>query len=213
MELKLFNAGDNFVVESMRIGNGNVEFVHDTKTGENYFNQKTLVNLFGVSRRTVGKHLEKYLKDSMNFGAKSTKIEIRLKTSNKGRKTSFYGFNAVTYLAFRINNPKATKIQNTISSVLDKMFNVVTGKDNINTNKEWVKTQCESRQVSAIKHKGAAKLLYEADNKYLADKTWSEYKKLEAESLKFKEMYLDYERLDKEVATVRNDKTEQLKLI
>lgn len=57
---------------------------------------------------------------------------INLKTNNGTKRVKFYGFNAVTFLAFKINTPKAIDIQNTISSVLDKMFNVVTGKDSIN---------------------------------------------------------------------------------
>lgn len=143
MELKLFNAEENFVVESMCIGDSTVEFVHDTETGKNFFTQRTMRSMLGLSRNAVSRlcnNYEGHLKDlSTNCGLNL----IRLKTSNKGRKTSFYGFNALTYLAFRINTPKAIGIQNTISSTLNKMFNVVTGKDSINSNKSWLKQQCE----------------------------------------------------------------------
>ncbi len=93
------------------------------------------------------------------------------------------------------------------------MFNVVNGKDSFNSNKSWLKQQCEVKQLQAVNAKTAGKLLYDAGLKDEADKIWHTYKKLDAEALKFKEMYIDYERLDKEVASVKNDKTEQLKLM
>lgn len=213
MSLKLINVDSNFVVENMCIGNVTVEFVHDSKTGSNYFNQKTLVDLFGVSVGTISHHLNNYL-ESLESNSNNIRIPlINLKTNNGTKRVKFYGFNAVTYLAFKINTPKAIELQNTISSVLDKMFNVVTGKDSINSNKDWLKQQCELKQVQATKCKGASKLLYEGGLKHEADKIYSTYKKLDAEALKFKEMYIDYERLDREVATVRDTRTEQLKLI
>lgn len=141
------------------------------------------------------------------------KIQIKLKTSNNGRKTVFYGFDAVSYLAFKIDTPNAIQVRETIADTLDTMFNVITGKESVNSNKDWLKNQCEAKQLQAIKCKGASKLLYEGGLKHDADKIWSKHKKLEAEALKFKEMFLDYERLDREVASVRDNRTEQLKLI
>lgn len=105
--MKLINVSNDFSVESLKLGNRTVEFVHNKNTGYNYFNQKVLSDLFGINQNTVSKHLNKYLGDSSIFTTNSSKIRIRLQTSNKGRKTSFYGFDAVTYLAFRINTPEA----------------------------------------------------------------------------------------------------------
>ncbi len=62
MDLKLFNADENFIVENMSIGDCTVEFVHDKETGDNFFNQKTLVELFSVSVGTISHHLNNYLK-------------------------------------------------------------------------------------------------------------------------------------------------------
>lgn len=213
MNLKLFNSEENYVVESMSIGDSAVEFVHDTETGDNFFNQKTLVELFGVSVGAISKHLNKYLKDLESNSTNSRIPLINLKTNNRTKRVKFYGFNAVTYLAFRINTPEAIEIQNTINSLLNKMFNVATGKDSINTNKDWLKTQCEVKQLQALNAKSASKLLYDADLKDEAEKIWHTYKRLDAEALKYKEKYIDYERLDKEVAYARSDRTKQLKLI
>lgn len=213
MALKLFNAVDNFVVESMCIGDSTVEFVHDTETGNNFFAQRTMRSMLGLSSNTVSKHCKNFEKQLNNFSQKSGKAIIKLKTNNSNQRIKFYSFDGLTYVVYRSNSDKAMEVRNLISSVLNKMFNVVTGKDSINSNKSWLKQQCEVKQVQAMKYKGASKLLYEADGEHDAKKIYSKYKKLEAEALKFKEMYLDYERLDKEVATVRTDKTEQLKLI
>lgn len=213
MNLKLFNAEDNFVVESMCVCDSTVEFVHDKETGDNFFNQKTLVGLFGVSVGTISKHLNRYFKDLESNSTNSRIPLISLKTNNGTKRVKFYGFNAVTYLAFRINTPEAIEIQNTINSLLNKLFNVATGKESINSNKSWLKQQCEVKQLQAVNAKSASKLLYDANLNEEADKIWHTYKKLDAEALKYKEMYIDYERLDKEVASVRSDKTEQLKLI
>lgn len=213
MGLKLFNADENFVVESMCIGDSTVEFVHDKENGKNYFNQKTMVELLGLSKSGVSYSCNKYEEHLKNLSSKTVLNLIELKTSNRGRTTKFYSFDGLTYVVYRSNSHKAMEVRNVISSVLDKMFNVATGKDSINSNKDWLKQQCEVKAVQAIKCKGASKLLYEGGLKHEADKIYSKYKKLDAEALKFKEMYIDYERLDKEVATVRTDKTEQLKLI
>ena len=128
----LVNDDENFVVEKMNIFNKVFEFVHDKKTGKNYFNQFILSELFGINRKTVSYHLNKYLKNNTknakNIGINRIKLEIE----NAKRKQSFYDFNCVSYLAFRINTPEAIEIQNQISSILDTMFNVATGKTDFN---------------------------------------------------------------------------------
>lgn len=90
--LILIGENDNLVVERFKLGGRIFEFVHDKNTGYNYFKQKDLSNLFGITYVTVGEHLNKYLKslESKDFFAR-----IKLKTNNGTKRVSFYGFDAV----------------------------------------------------------------------------------------------------------------------
>lgn len=213
ISIKLVNVGDDFSVESLKLGNETVEFVHNKETGKSYFNQGTMCSMLDLSKDTVSNHCRNYEKQLENLSENIGLNLIRLKTSNRGRKTKFYSFDGLTYVVYRSNSDKAMEVRNIISSILDTMFNVATGKTSINSNKDWLKQQCEVKYVQASTCKESSKNLYGCGLKHEADKIYSKYKKLDAEALKYKEMYLDYERLDKEVASVRNDSTEQLKLI
>ena len=54
--MKLINVSSNFSVESLKLGNKTVEFVHNSKTMENYFNQKALSKLFGIKQSNLSIH-------------------------------------------------------------------------------------------------------------------------------------------------------------
>lgn len=127
--MKLINVSENFVVENMKIGDVTVEFVHDKNTGLNYFNQETMIKILGLTKYGVSYACNKYEEQLKNLSSNTVLNVVKLKTSNRGRRTKFYSFDGLTYVVFRSNSGKAMQIREEISSVLDKMFNVVTGRD------------------------------------------------------------------------------------
>ena len=133
--MKLINVDSNFSVESLKFGNKTVEFVHNAKTMENYFPQKTLASMFGVSVANVSKLLNNYskrIKESNNDLTKSLNVHIRLKIDGSKSRVKFYNFKAVSYLAHRIDTVEALNMLEWIDSSLNTMFNVATGKTDFN---------------------------------------------------------------------------------
>lgn len=173
--MKLINVDSNFSVESFKLGNKTVEFVHDKNTGYNYFPQAVLSDLFGINQSAVSKQLNNYLKTFDNFIPNRNKIQIKLKTSNRGRKTVFYGFDAVSYLAFKIDTPNAIQVRETISDILDTMFNVVTGKTDLDTKLDKLRVMQEVEDFKAGEYLESYKHLIKFDEE-LANKSYHKYK-------------------------------------
>ncbi len=161
--MKLVNVDSNFSVESFELGNKVVEFVHDKETGYNYFNQQTMSYMLDLSKDTVSNHCKKYEKQLLNLSENVGLNLIRLKTSNKGRKTKFYSFDGLTYVVYRSNSDKAMEMRNVISSVLNKMFNVATGKTDIDTKTEKLRNMQEVEQFKSDECFKAFKILKGVD--------------------------------------------------
>lgn len=161
--MKLINVDSNFSVESFKFGNMAFEFVHNNKTMDNYFNQKVLAKLFDVHKVTVGEHLNNYLKSLENFQGNSLKVQIKLKTDESKQRVKFYGFDAVTYLAFRINTPEAINVRNFVSHTLNTMFNVATGKTDIDTRFEKLRNWQKVEQYKSDEYFNAWKTLKAID--------------------------------------------------
>lgn len=119
-ELKETEENKNYLIAKLEKDNEEYYFIHDKESGENYFNQAVLKELFGVSKMNISKHLNKYLGINENKSTKSL-IVIKLVHSKSGVK--FYSFDAVTYLAYRINTEEALSIRDWISQALNEKYN------------------------------------------------------------------------------------------
>ena len=130
--MKLINVDSNFSVESLKFGNKTVEFVHNAKTMENYFPQKTLASMFGVSQPSISQSL-KTVKQNINDNIRDSYIiKLGVKSKRNNSNMLFYSFKVVTMLASRINTPEAFNMLEWIDSSLNTMFNVATGKTDFN---------------------------------------------------------------------------------
>lgn len=119
-ELKETEENKNYLISKLEKDNEEYYFIHDKESGENYFNQAVLKELFGVSKMNISKHLNKYLEINEN---KSTKSLIVLKLVHSKSGVKFYSFDAVTYLAYRINTEEALSIRDWISQTLNEKYN------------------------------------------------------------------------------------------
>lgn len=119
-ELKETEENKNYLISKLEKDNEEYYFIHDKESGENYFNQAVLKELFGVSKMNISKHLNKYLGINEN---KSTKSLIVLKLVHSKSGVKFYSFDAVTYLAYRINTEEALSIRDWISQTLNEKYN------------------------------------------------------------------------------------------
>lgn len=93
-QLKETEENKNYLISKLEKDKEEYYFIHDKESGENYFNQSVLKELFGVSKMNISKHLNKYLEFNENDTTKSL-IVLKLVHSKSGVK--FYSFDAVTY--------------------------------------------------------------------------------------------------------------------
>ena len=134
--LVLIGENGNLVVECL---NGGFEFVHDKTNGSNWFNQKTLSKMFGVSQASISQSLKTLKKGFSNNIRNSYIINLAVKSNRRNSNMLFYNFKVVTMLASRINTPEAFDMLEWIDSSLNTMFNVATGQLDINTKREKLK--------------------------------------------------------------------------
>lgn len=123
-ELKETEENKNYLIAKLEKDNEEYYFIHDKESGENYFNQAVLKELFGVTQRNMSHHLNKYLEINENDRNKSS---IVVKLVHSKNRVKFYSFDAVTYLAYRINTEEALSIRDWISQALNEKYNQQTG--------------------------------------------------------------------------------------
>lgn len=126
-ELKETEENKNYLIAKLEKDNEEYYFIHDKESGENYFNQAVLKELFGVNKQNMSRHLNRYLKQISDDSTKSTKCRITLKMTHSDKPVHFYSFDAVTYLAYRINTDSALSIRDWISQALNEKYNQQTG--------------------------------------------------------------------------------------
>lgn len=92
--LVLVGENNDLVVECL---NGGFEFVHNKVDGSNWFNQKTLAKIFGVSQVNISSRLKRYLDNLKKSNSSITKSYkafsngyIKLKTNQTTQKVLFY---------------------------------------------------------------------------------------------------------------------------
>ena len=126
--LVLIDDKGKYVVECL---NDEFEFVHNTVDGSNWFNQKTLAKMFGVSVQGISKQLKSISKRFPNKSTNRLIINLAVKSNRRNSNMLFYDFKVVTMLASRINTPEAFDMLEWIDSSLNTMFNVATIKTDL----------------------------------------------------------------------------------
>lgn len=110
------NNPDNYVV--VHLDNG-VSFIHDNKTGKNYFNQEAISEITGLTQGGVSARISRYKAEISNI----TNCNIALNVLNSTKPVLFYDFDVVTYVVYRSNKTEAIQMRNYISNSIDEKFN------------------------------------------------------------------------------------------
>ena len=69
-------------------------FVHNNKTGKNYFNQNAISRITDLNQGTISYHIRQYKDDIGNID----NIDIALNVLNSTKPVKFYDFDVVTYI-------------------------------------------------------------------------------------------------------------------
>lgn len=119
----------NLIVSELENG---VSCVHNVLTGDNFFNSKTIEKTLGLTKQKVSYHISKYeefLTKSKKIGlsqeySNSNKTDkIKLKIKNSDKPVSFYSFDVLTYIAYRVNTLEAISMRDWIQNALNEKFN------------------------------------------------------------------------------------------
>lgn len=122
-ELKETEENKNYLIAKLEKDNEEYYFIHDKETGENYFNQSVLKELFGVTQQKMSRHLNKYLEQKERINTNTQKVSITLKMTHSDKPVHFYSFDAVTYLAYKLKTEEALSIRDWISQALNEKYN------------------------------------------------------------------------------------------
>lgn len=110
----------NYVVVELNDG---TSFVHDNINGQNYFSQKAIQKISGLTQKSVSKHIKRF-KDHMN---NTTNSSINLEIFNSKKPVEFYSFDVVTFICFRSNKKEAIQMRQYIQEAINEKFNADTG--------------------------------------------------------------------------------------
>lgn len=116
MSLILRENYENLIVVDLDNG---ISFVHDNKTGKNYFSNKMIAQACGTDESNV----RRYWRD---FKEKRTNVlnsHVSLKVLNIDRPVDFKSFDFFNYVSNRVNTKEALQMQEYISDAIDEKFN------------------------------------------------------------------------------------------
>ena len=109
------NPKEYIVVE---LDNG-ICFVHNNKTGKNYFNQEAITRITGLDQSGISRHISRYKEEMQDMH----NMHILLKVVNSRARVKFYDFDVVTYIVYRSDKLEARRMRKYISDAIDKKFN------------------------------------------------------------------------------------------
>ena len=109
---------ENGRFEVVVLDNG-VQFIHDNKTGKNFFNQKAIQQISGLGQSRVSQALNRYEAQIGNI----TISNISLMLLNSSKKTKFYSFDCVNFVVMRSDQKEALEMRQYISDAIDEKFN------------------------------------------------------------------------------------------
>ena len=116
MSLILKENYENLVVVDLDNG---ISFVHDNKTGKNYFSNKMIAEACGTDESNVRRYWGE-------FKAKRTNVlnsHVSLKVLNIDKPVGFKSFDFFNYVSNRVNTKEALQMQEYISDAIDEKFN------------------------------------------------------------------------------------------
>lgn len=117
-----------------KLDNG-ITCIHNSITGENFFNSKTIQEAVGLAKRTVNQHISNYQMVStkgvnnalsQEYSNSNVNDKLTLKLKNSDKPVAFYPFKILTYVVFRSNKAEAIIMRDWIENALNEKFN----KDN-----------------------------------------------------------------------------------
>lgn len=160
MKLVLIGENENLVVECL---NGGFQFVHNKDDGSNWFNQKTLAKMFGVTVQSISQSLKTISKHFPKESRNPLIIKLKVNSNNRNNTMFFYDFKVVTMLASRINTPEAFDILEWIDSSLNTMFNVATGQLDIDTMTDKLRNMQKVEEFKSNAYLNASNALRSVD--------------------------------------------------
>lgn len=116
MSLILKENYENLIVVDLDNG---ISFVHDNKSGKNYFSNKIIAEACGTDESNVRRYWGE-------FKAKRTNVlnsHVSLKVLNIDRPVGFKSFDFFNYVSNRVNTKEALQMQEYISNAIDEKFN------------------------------------------------------------------------------------------
>lgn len=116
MSLILKEKYENLTVVDLDNG---ISFVHDNKTGKNYFSNEIIAKACGLDESTVRNHWGTFKELNNNVD----NINVNLKVLNIKKPVGFKSFDFFTYVAYRSDKPEAVGMRNYISDAIDEKFN------------------------------------------------------------------------------------------
>lgn len=116
MSLILKENYPNLTVVNLENG---ISFVHDNKTGKNYFENKMIAECTGVKESTVRDHWRNF----KNFNTNVNNIDVSLKVVNIDKPVVFKSFDFLNYVIYCSNEPEAVGMRDYITDAIDEKFN------------------------------------------------------------------------------------------
>ena len=116
MSLKLRENYENLIVVDLDNG---ISFVHDNKTGKNYFSNKMIAEACGTDESNVRRYWSNF-KEKRNNVLNS---HVVLKVANVKQGVDFKSFDFFNYVSNRVNSKEALQMQEYISDAIDEKFN------------------------------------------------------------------------------------------
>lgn len=116
MSLILKENYENLIVVDLDNG---ISFVHDNKTGKNYFSNKMIAEACGTDESNVRRYWSNF-KEKRNNVLNS---HVVLKVANVKQGVDFKSFDFFNYVSNRVNSKEALQMQEYISDAIDEKFN------------------------------------------------------------------------------------------
>lgn len=116
MSLILKENYENLIVVDLDNG---ISFVHDNKTGKNYFSNQMIAEACGTAESNVRRYWRKFKEYRTNV----SNSHVSLFVSNSDKPVDFKSFDFFNYVSNRVNSKEALQMQEYISDAIDEKFN------------------------------------------------------------------------------------------
>lgn len=110
------NNPDKYVIVELADG---TMFVHDKESGKNFFSQKAIIKITGLTQGRISRAINKYNDEMGNI----TNSNIALNVLDSTKPVKFYDFDIVTYIVYRSDSLKARQTRKYIADSINEKFN------------------------------------------------------------------------------------------